>query len=171
MQVIYFQFSLINSPQMYGSNLQPNSRVVHLQSEEWNAYIQMSQMIPRPAVRIPDGGLSFSWVGCVMRGGGGVNQSSFRHISWCMQVRKMRGNERNHPLTPLPARSGTTIPHQIHLSIHPSSNHVCTRTRGSWVERYGKRGEKGRKKKSSFPFKPKGKAIAEGTENNKHSVM
>lgn len=129
MQVIYFQFSLINSLQMHGSNLQPNSRVVHLQSEEWNAYIQMSQMIPRPAVRIPDGGLSFSWVGCVMRGGGGVNQSSFRHISWCMQVRKMRGNERNHPLTPLPARSGTTIPHQIHLSIHPSSNHVCTLAR------------------------------------------
>lgn len=111
---------------MYGSNLQPYSRVVHLQSEEWNANIQMSQMIPCPAVHIPDGGLSFSWVGCVMRGGGGVNQSSFRHISWCTQVRKMKGNERNRPLTPLPARSGTTIPHQIHLSIHPSSNHMCT---------------------------------------------
>lgn len=90
----------------------------------------------------------------------------------------MKGNERNHPLTPLPARSGTTIPHQIHLSIHPSGNHVCRLAHAQehvalelndTVKEGG--GGRRKKKKSSPPFKPKGKAIAEGMENNKHSVM
>lgn len=169
---------------MYRSNLQPYSRVVHLQREEWNAYIQMSQMILCPAVRIPDGGLSFSWVGCVMRGGGGVNQSSFqKHFMMYAgkeDEREWAEQSFNSSASPFRHNHPSSDPF-IHTSIQQSRVHISprTRTRGSWVwaghsesmNDMVKEGKKGRKKKSSLPFKPKGKAIAEGTENNKHSVM
>lgn len=112
---------------------------------------------------------AFSWVGCVMGGGGGVNQSSFRNISRCAQVRKMSDNERNHPLTPLPACSGTTNPSSdpfIHTSVRRPRVRVSprARTRGSRVwaghgesrndmAKEGKKEEKKKKKSLHVPSK------------------